>query len=133
MSSQIGAVERSADDLSLVSECLEALGLSGDQEVKEFFEAFKLSGVLSNRSQELLDLCSPSPQIAETTDFGRDTYEITEYFVCLTSGEGEGFILYSKPDGKVYNVAVNQLDDLEAGKVDATWQSFFDLIEWYLS
>ncbi|WP_145115884.1 hypothetical protein [Botrimarina mediterranea] len=114
-------------------EYLDVLGLSGDQQVREFFQNYNLSGVLSNRSHELLDLCSPTSQIIEATDFGRDTYGISENFVCLTSGEGEGFILYSKVDGKVYDVAVNQLDELEAGKIKARWQSFVELIEWYLS
>jgi hypothetical protein len=133
MSRQVGKVKRSPDELPRVSACLAALGLSGDQQLKEFFEAFKLSGVLSRRPHELLDLCSPTPQIEEATNFGRDTYEIAENFICLTSGEGEGFILYSKCDGKVYDLCVNQLDALEAGSIDATWPSFYDLIEWYLS
>ena len=132
MGNQQGTVQRVLSDLPKVAECLEVLGLTGDPQVKEFFESFQLSGVLSSRSQELLDLCSPTPQIAEATDFGRDTYEITDDFVCLTSGEGEGFILYSKTNGKVYDVAISQLDDLEAGNMEVTWQSFFDLIEWYL-
>ena len=133
MSRQVGAVKRSPDELPRVSACLQSLGLSHDQQVREFFEECKLSAVLASRPQELLDLCSPTPQIEEVTDFGRDTYEIPEEFICLTSGEGEGFILYSKSDGKVYDVSVSQLDDLEAGRLKATWASFYDLIEWYLS
>jgi hypothetical protein len=133
MSRQAGAVKRTHDELPKVHSSLEALELSRDQQVKEFFEEFKLSAVLTRRGQELLDLCSPAPQIEEATEFGRDTFDIPENFVCLTSGEGEEFILYSKRDGKVYDVSVSQLYDLEAGKTEATWSSFYNLIEWYLS
>lgn len=69
----------------------------------------------------------------EATDFGRDAYEITEDFVCLTSGEGEGFLIYGKKDRRIYDVSVSDLDALEAGEAEARWDSFFDLIEWYVT
>jgi hypothetical protein len=80
----------------------------------------------------LLDLCSPTRQFAETTDFGRDIYGVPGNYICLSSGEGEGFILYSISDRKIYDISVSELDDLEQGKVEPRWNSFFDLIEWYL-
>ncbi len=67
------------------------------------------------------------------TDFGRDTYEMTDDFIYLTSGEGEGFLVYSKQNRKIYDVSVSDLDVLEAGEKQATWDSFFDLIDWCLS
>lgn len=56
--------------------------------------------------------------------------EVTEDYVCLTSGEGEGFYLYSITDRKIYDVSVDELDDLEAGKKEARWGSFYELLEW---
>ncbi len=133
MSSQVGNVERPTADLPVVAERLAELGIGGDPQVREFFKNYTLSGVLSDRPLELLDLYSPTPEIAEATDFGRDVYEITDEFVCLTSGEGEGFILFSKTDGSVFDVDVDQLDDLEAGNLEPSWLSFYELIEWYLT
>ena len=133
MSQQAGNVDRDSTDLDKVNQALATLGIEDHEQPKEFFTRFKLSGVLSNHPVELLDLCSPTEQIFEATDFGRDTYEMTDDFICLTSGEGEGFLVYAKENRKVYDVSVSDLDALEAGEKEATWESFFDLIEWYLS
>jgi len=132
MSQQAGQVDRASDEVGMVTECVRSLGVEDHEQLKDFFSRYKLSGVLSGRTVELLDLCSPSPQIGEATEFGRDTYEITDDFVCLTSGEGEGFLLYSKLDRRIYDVRVSELDALEAGQVKCRWESFYDLIEWYL-
>ncbi len=132
MSQQAGQVKRFSSEIEKVHECLRSLGVYEHEQLKEFFCQYKLSGILSNRSVELLDLCSPSPQIEEATDFGRDTYDITDDFICLTSGEGDGFLLYSKLDRKVYDISVSELDSLEAGDTECRWESFYDLIEWSL-
>ena len=133
MSGRIGHVDRSPSDLDKVNQSLAALGIGDTEEFSEFFRRFNLSGVLSTREVELLDLCSPTEQIREATDFGRDTFDMTQDFVCLTSGEGDGFIVYSKIDKKIYDVGVADLDDLEAGNREADWGSFYELIDWYLS
>ena len=132
MKQQIGSVERPRAELPLVTDCIKTRGLQGHEQFTEFFQNYNLNGVTSSRLEELLDLCSPTPKILEATNFGRDIYGVSDNFVCLTSGEDEGFILYSRSNGKVFDVDVNRLDDLEAGKIEATWQSFFDLIQWYL-
>lgn len=133
MGQQSGNVHREPADQEKVKSALAALGVENHDQLREFFIRFKLSGVLSNQSVELLDLCSPTDQIMEATDFGRDAYEITEDFVCLTSGEGEGFLIYGKKDRRIYDVSVSDLDALEAGEAEARWDSFFDLIEWYVT
>ena len=133
MSNQQGRVDRPEIEFTVVDDCLKQLGVEGHGEFSKVFRTYNFSGVLSNQQPELLDLCSPSCQIAEATEFGRDTYEITDDFICLTSGEGEGFLLYSKSDRKVYDVAVSELDALEAGEIEARWESFFQFLEWYLS
>ena len=133
MGQQAGNVDRDSADEGKVNEALAAIGIEDHEQPKEFFTRFKLSGVLSNHPVELLDLCSPTDQIFEATDFGRDTYEMTDDFVCLTSGEGEGFLVYSKQNRKIYDVSVSDLDALEAGEKEASWDSFYDLVDWYLS
>lgn len=132
MSRQVGLVNRSENDAERVLASLAELGVSDHEQLKEFFLAYKLSGVLSKRETELVDLCSPTPQILETTEFGRDTFEVTDDFICLTSGEGDGFILYSKTSRKLFDVSVDELDAVESGERKADWESFYDLIKWYL-
>ncbi len=131
---QKGDYFRDSYKIELVQEALLKLNIKHHEEINAFFSTYNLSGVLSESSNvELLDLCSPTPQIFDATEFGRDVYDITEDYICLTSGEGEGFFLYSIEDKKVYDVNVEDLDALEAGKLEPRWNSFFDLMKWYLA
>lgn len=133
LQAQPGKYQRDLSQLPLVQENLEDLGLLGHDQVRQFFESYNLSGILGKRPEELLDLCSPTPQIKEATSFGVDVYGVPDGFLCLTSGEGEGFVLYSTKDRAVYEVAIDQLDQLEQGEIKPTYSSFFELIEWYLA
>jgi len=133
MSTESAHVFRKPEKIHQVVECLETLGVADHDQLKEIFTTYNLNAFISKRLTELMDLCSPTPQIAETTDFGRDIYEVPEEYICLTSGEGEGFFLYSKLDRKVYDVDVSELEALDAGEKEARWETFFDLIEWYVS
>ncbi|WP_317055807.1 hypothetical protein [Roseovarius rhodophyticola] len=126
------SVSRQGEHLKEVEDSLIELGLEEHDQVKVFFEKYKLGAVLSKQLTELMDLCSPTRQIFRTTEFARDIYELPDGYICLTSGEGEGFILYSLLDRKVYDLSVTQFKDLADGKCEATWNSFFELIEWYL-
>lgn len=132
MSRQSGGVDRALGDLPKVDAQLKRLGLSGDEEISMFFRRFSLAGVLSSKSFELLDICTPAAQIFEATAFAEDSFAVEAGFIALTSGEGEGFVLLRKADGAVFDVGVNELDDLEAGTVEPRWPSFFALLEWYL-
>lgn len=125
-------VERPQEQFEEVQESLAELGLLEHDQVREFFEKYRLGSVRSNQSTELLDLCSPTRQIIDTTEFGRDAYDLPDGHICLTSGEGQGFILYSLIDRKVYDLQVWELKELTDGKAEARWGSFYDLIEWYL-
>lgn len=105
------------------------LGLSEESPLAQFFSQHKVGGILSpRRGDTLLDMDS----IVDATSFGREVYEIQEHYICLTSGEGEGFYLLDKRTGEVFDADVAQLDDLEAGKMKPRWSDFFDLIYWYL-
>lgn len=125
-------VDRDKSESKDVERNIALLGLNGEEEMSHFFKRYDLGGIISNKNFELLDLCGSNDEIYETTDWAKDVYELPDGFVCLTSGEGEGFVLFSKIDGKVYDVSVSQFDDLSQGKVESRWNSYFDLIRWYL-
>lgn len=132
MDSQDGEVKRLNAEKECINRNISLLGLENHNEIKDFFLIYDLSGVISKAEIELLDLCSPSDEILETTEWARDIYDVDEGFVCLSSGEGEGFILFSKYNGKIYDVSVSELGALEEGKVAPRWNSFYDLLIWYL-
>ena len=129
---QPGRVLRSTTELDLVLRSLNDLNISEQSELGEFFLEYCLSGVLSNRRMELLDLCSPTLQIWNATRFGRDVYDVPDEYVCLTSGESEGFVLYSVTNRRIYDIGVSEIEALENGLVQPTWSTFFELMRWYL-
>ena len=128
-----GEVDRPKSEMDDVSRNISLLGLSDDEPLSQFFNQYNLCGLISTKNFELLDLCFPDDEIYETTEWAKDVYELPDEFICLSSGEGEGFVLLSKSDGKIYDVSVSQFDGLSQGKVESKWDSFFDLIDWYLS
>ncbi len=128
-----GEIERSENEKDDVTRNIPLLGLEDNSEFSEFFMSYNLCGVVSERSIELLDLCFPSDEIFETTEWARDIYELNGAFICLSSGEGEGFILLSKINGEIYDVSVGDFSDLAEGKLSSKWASFYELINWYLS
>jgi len=129
---QRGRVHRDPSEQPTVRRRLEELSIETSTQLGQFFMTFSLGGVLSVRDIELLDLCSPSAQIRDATKFGREIYGVENQFICLTSGEDEGFVLYSISDESVYDVGVNELKRLPDGIVTPRWKSFNDLIIWYL-
>lgn len=132
MSQQQGDTSRS--DVGLAQSALAQLGVKRDSEFWEFYSEYCVSAVMSSVStEELMDPSDPGPQLADVTEFARETYELEEGFVCITSGEGEGFYLYSLAEASVYDVGVDELDDLEAGRIKPRWASFYDFMRWYVS
>lgn len=127
-----GRVVRSADEIPKVLSDLRNLGIKTDSQFGEFFLDYTLAGVLSRRNCELLDISSPSSEIFIATKFGRDVFVVPGGYACLTSGENEGFILYSISDEHVYDIGVAEIDDLAAGLSSPKWDSFNDLLLWYL-
>ena len=122
------------DDASEVLRELGALGVQPEDELALFYVQYRAANVHSRRtSEELMDPAFPTPQLASATEFARETYEVGEEFLCLTSGEGEGFYLYEFSTGAIFDVDVDELDELESGSLKPRWSSFFDLMRWYLS
>lgn len=127
-----GQVVRSADEIPKVLSDLRDLGIKTDSQFGEFFLEYTLVGVLSRQNIELLDLSSPSAEILIATKFGRDVFGVPDGYACLTSGENEGFILYSISDEHVYDIGVAEIDGLAAGSISPRWDSFNNLLLWYL-
>jgi len=132
ISTQKGYYHRSPEERHVVRQQLLLLSISAESEFGEFFLAYCLTGVLSEQLTELIDICSPSPQILHSTEFGREVCGAGNDFIALSSWEGEGCILYSNSSGQVFDVGLSQLDDLNNGGVQSRWNSFFELMEWYL-
>lgn len=131
MSIQMGDVVR--HDLGDVRRQLAGLGILPGTEIHEFFEAYSVCSVRSEVShEELMDPSHPSPQLESATAFARETYDVPERFICLTSGEGEGFFLYDLASNAIFDVGVDELDALEIGDVQPRWGSFFEFLRWYL-
>jgi hypothetical protein len=129
---QRGEVERS-DQAAAVAE-LQALGIRDGSQFAEFFRRFKVSAVSSGSShEELMDLASPTPQIRNATEFAREVHGVSDRFVALTSGEGEGFYLYDTDTEAVYDISVKDVKDLVAGRVPPRWSDFFGFLRWFLA
>lgn len=127
-----GEIDRNENEIVDVKRNLEMLGLKEDEQISQFFIRFNSCSIVSKRDFELLDLCFPNDEIFETTEWAKDVYQLPKDYICLTSGEGEGFILFSKIDSKIYDVSVSEFSSLALGKVNARWESFFELMTWYL-
>ena len=65
------------------------------------------------------------------TALAREVYGVPAEYVALTSGEGDGFLLYSLTKRAVFEVDAGQFDELISGRIAPRWLSFFHLIEWY--
>lgn len=130
-SRQTGEITR--NNKESVTRNISRLELNHNEQFVDFFLLYDLSGIVSKKEVELIDLCSPSDEILETTEWAKEVYELQDDFICLSSGEGEGFILLSRVDGKVYDVSVNNFDLLESHGVEPRWNSFYELIDWYLN
>ena len=121
-----GRTVRSASEP--VAEELDALGISPGTQIATFFASYVATNLSSPVSgEELLDLCSPTPQIRETTDWLRDmNEEFYQDFIALTSFEAEGGYLYNIRTGEV-------LEHSWPDVVDAIWPSFNSFMQWYLT
>jgi hypothetical protein len=131
MAAQRGAVRRSDPGAAL--EELLHLGVEPESQLAMFCAEYQVSPVSSSVSaEELMDPVSPTRQLRGVTAFVRDTYEVPTDFVCLTSAEGEGFILYELSTGAVYDVDARHVPALTRGLLQPRWVDVFAFLRWYL-
>jgi len=123
---------RNSSELRFVKKNIEILDIK-DKEIINFFINYDLSGITGNTLFELLDIYSPNNEVVNVTKWARDTYGISDNYICLTSGEDEGFILLSKENGHIYDVDAGEIDALNSGKIKHRWNSFLELIKYYVS
>lgn len=121
-------------DVELARREMNALGVNAQSEAYCFFSKYVPAAAVYDAHcyEELVDPCSPTPQMREVTEFVRETYGVGERFICLTSAEGEGFYLLDVVRGGVYDVDVPVSRELNEGDVEPTWPSFFAFMDWIL-
>ncbi len=116
------------DSNESVLEELGSLGISPKTQFGSFFSVYVANNLNSPvSSDELLDLCSPTPQIRDTTVWLRDLdADFYKDFITLTSFESEAGYLYNIKTGEV-------VDHSWPDVIDKTWDSFNEFIYWYLT
>ncbi len=62
----------------------------------------------------------------------QDFLNLSPDFIPLTPGEGEGVVVWSKRDGKVYDIGWSEGDALNRGDIYARWNTYYELMEHYL-
>ncbi|MGH1432549.1 MAG: hypothetical protein ACRBB4_15710 [Neptuniibacter sp.] len=130
LSNQPHAVRCVSDLVGVVSN-IQKLGIK-NVEFVDFFTCYDLSGVTSRRDIELIDIYSPSDAMIDATHWAQDMFDLGGQFVCMTSGEGEEFIVFSKIDGSVFEVGIEEIDELNSNQLRPKWKTFYDLIRWYV-
>jgi hypothetical protein len=105
------------------------LELSVESQISQVFLNYSMKALRRGPgTYELEDICSPTRSIKKSTDWVTD-FGIGSDFVCLNSGAGEGFILYSRSTGAIFDVGVAQIAQLNAGTVQPRWPDFHALME----
>jgi hypothetical protein len=128
---QPGHVRR--EDASLAEAAIASLGIPIGSEFAEFFRAYRITSYRSPVSyEELSDVAEPTTQIEEATQFVRETWQLPERYVCLTSCEGEGAYLYDRSNGSVHDFSLAHRDAFLSGEPKAQWRGFHAFMTWYL-
>jgi hypothetical protein len=128
---QPGHVRR--DDPSLAEAAIASLGVPVDGQFAEFFRTYRITAYHSPSSnEELSDVAEPGPEIAQATWFIRDTWQLPERYVCLTSCEGEGAYLYDRTDGSVCDFSLADREAFLSGEQTPQWRDFYAFMKWYL-
>ena len=131
MKTRHGAIRSDTDE---VRAALKQIGVSEATQFGQFFSRFNVYQLPPAMSgDELLDLVTPSQQIVTATNYAHDAYQIPARYVALTSGEGEGFLLYDRESEAVYDVGIADVPSLLDGSLKPQWSSFFSFIRWYIS
>jgi hypothetical protein len=129
---QLGNVHRTQSET--IRDALAELEILPNSEFGEFFMTYKVTLYKGSVFRtELCDISEPSRDIALTTRFIHEAWELPTNFICFSSVEGEGGYLYDKNTGKVWDFSLATRQDFIDGKEKPRWNSFFEFMIWYLS
>jgi hypothetical protein len=108
------------------------LGVDEESAFAQFFLECEGGFALGLGKKELLDIDGPAyPSIIDVTNFVHQAYSVPSHFICLTSPEGEGFVLYDKRTESVYDTGLDELPALLSGDLQPRWKTFFDYLRDY--
>lgn len=111
---------------------LEQLGVEEESAFAQFFLEYEGGFALGLGKKEMLDVVGPAyPSIIDVTNFVHRAYGVPHDFICLTSPEGESFVLYDKRTESVYDTGLDQLPALSSGDLQPRWKTFFDYLRDY--
>ena len=120
-------------DVDRAKSRLSELGVSEDSSFGQFFAEFQGPFPFGRGDRELLDIDRPTPAISRATKFVQDLYGLPPHFICITSPEGEGFVLYDKRTDSVFDTGLEELPALLSGNLRPRWRTFFDYLRDYFS
>jgi hypothetical protein len=129
MANHPGGHYRVSDDRRkmVITNC-ETMGIPPDSELMEFCLVWN-PGLIFPASGVYIELDSPDESdFVLIWEWGQEL-GLSSDFVPLTSFEGEGGIIWSKRDGRVYDAAWTEFQSLNDGKLAPRWESYYELIE----
>jgi hypothetical protein len=128
---RLGDIERSNVDAA--KKALQRLGIFAESQLHEFCVAYCLSSLLSPFAEEqLVDICEPTEEVAVSTNFAHEVWELPNEYICFTSCQGEGGFLYSMRTHAVYDFSLSERTQFLVAP-EPKWSNFYKFIEWYLS
>lgn len=129
MANHPGGHYRVSDDRRkmVIANC-ETMGIPPDSELMEFGLVWN-PGLIVTPAGVYIELWSAAEDgFISTWEWGQEL-GLSSDFVPLTSFEGEGGIIWSKRDGRVYDAAWTEFQSLNDGKLAPRWGSYYELIE----
>jgi hypothetical protein len=110
------------------------LGIKEESAFGQFFLEYEGGFSIGPKHKDMLDVVGPAyPSIGDATSFIHRAYGVPQNFICITSPEGEGFVLYDKRTESVYDTGLDELPALLSGDLQPRWQTFFDYLRDYFS
>jgi hypothetical protein len=121
----------SADRRKKIVANFDAIGIPSDSELMEFCLVWN-PGLIFPAGDVYIELRSPGESdFVLMWEWGQEL-GLSPDFVPLTSFEGEGGIIWSRRDGRVYDAAWSEFQSLNEGKLAPRWGSYYELIEYCL-
>ncbi|MBK5551126.1 SMI1/KNR4 family protein [Pseudomonas sp. TH03] len=128
---QPGNIHRTDKGMAIVA--LETLGVSPGCEFDSIYINYLPANFQSSVSDEYIcDVSEPTEQILIGTEFIHGMWELPKNYIDFTSSQSEGGYLLDKISGGVLDFGLEQQKDFVSGLISPKWNSFFEIIRWYL-